>query len=375
MQPGLPAMDDTKLSVIDHLEEMRVRILKCLVCLCVLFPLGYACSQPAIEWVKRTFCPEVKQLIYLQPLELFFTRIKVGFIMAIIAGFPYIAFHLWKFISPGLYKRERHYISRFVFVSSFLFLTGASFALFFIFPTVLRFAMGMASSDIAPMLHVKSVINLAAMLMLGFGVMFQLPILVYTLAVTELVSLETMRRSRPVVVVVIFVASAILTPPDVVSQLAMGIPSLFLFEVSLLVSAMALRRKHQREAAEKQAEEAEAAVQAAHQAEADGHQVEPETIPLQESPSTHVEPPGTPATQAFSEPPPESVPEGDFYPDNDDFYNYEEETASRNDAGTETVHPTPTAKSKRSIRRKPVIGAKVTQRRRNLLSPPPPRKH
>ncbi len=240
-------MDDSKLSVIDHLEEMRIRILKCLVCVALLFPLGYRFSQPIIEWVKQTFFPEVEQLVYLQPMELFFTRIKVGFILAIAVSFPYIAFHMWLFISPGLFKHERYYISRFVLVSTLLFCLGASFALFFIYPTVLRFSLGMASSDITPMLHVKGVINLAAMLMLGFGVMFQLPILVYTLAVTELISLDTMRKSRPIVVVVIFVASAILTPPDVISQLAMGIPSIILFEASILFSALSLNKKKRRE--------------------------------------------------------------------------------------------------------------------------------
>jgi len=172
---------------------------------------------------------------------------KVGAVMAVAAGYPYIALHIWRFVAPGLYKNEKHYVSRFVFVSTALFMVGAGAALFLVYPLVLRFAVGMATEKITPMLQLRYVVNLAAMLMLGFGVMFQLPIIVYLLAVTELVSLDMMKKARPVVVVVIFAASAILTPPDVISQCALGFPSLVLFEISLVLARRALRITRKRE--------------------------------------------------------------------------------------------------------------------------------
>jgi hypothetical protein len=100
------------------------------------------------------------------------------------------------------------------------------------------------------MLQVRSVVSLASLLMMGFGVMFQLPIVVFLLAITGIVEVEAMRKARPVVVIIVFVASALLTPPDIISQCAMGIPSMLLFEISLVVSSIAVKRKRAREAAE-----------------------------------------------------------------------------------------------------------------------------
>lgn len=235
--------DNKALTLIEHLEELRVRIIKALAVTSGLCIVMYFFSLPAIEWLKRTFCPELKELVYLHPMELFFTRLKISFFMGIIAGFPYIAYQIWGFVSPALFPKERYWLGRFVIISSFLFLAGGAFALFGIYPAVIKFSMGMASSDISPMISVQSFVNLAAMLALGFGLMFQLPIFVFILAETGLVSTETMSKARPVIIVVIFVLSAILTPPDVASQLAMGLPTLALFEISLLFAKLARRRR------------------------------------------------------------------------------------------------------------------------------------
>ena len=251
-------MDDTRLSVLDHLEEMRVRMLKSIACVLILFPIFYYFSQPTIEWLLDSFCPQVGQLHFMQPMELFFTRLKVGGVMAVATAYPYIALHIWGFVAPGLYRNERYYVSRFVFVSTGLFLLGAGMALFLVYPMVLRFAVGMATDKITPMLQLRYVVNLASMLMLGFGLMFQLPIVVYLLAVMELVSLDSMKKARPIVVVVIFAASAILTPPDVISQCALGFPSLLLFEISLFFAGRALRNKRRRETEQETAEREEA---------------------------------------------------------------------------------------------------------------------
>jgi sec-independent protein translocase protein TatC len=220
--------DNNALTLIDHLEELRIRIIKALIVTCALCFVMYFFSLPAIEWLKRVFCPELKELVYLHPMELFFTRLKMSFFMGMIAGVPYLAYQIWGFVSPALFPKERFWLARFVIISSFLFLAGGAFAIFGIYPAVIRFSMGMASSDITPMISVQSFVNLAAMLALGFGLMFQLPIFVFILASTGLIP-----------VVVIFLLSAILTPPDVLSQLAMGLPTLALFEISLLFSKLA----------------------------------------------------------------------------------------------------------------------------------------
>ncbi len=236
-------INSKKQSLIDHLEELRIRLIKSLICVVMLCLGAYFASLPAIEWMKASFCPELPQLVYIHPMELFFTRLKVALFMAVFTGFPYISFQIWQFISPAMFKKEQKYVLRFALISTFLFISGGAFALFCIYPAVIKFSMSMASSDIVPMINVQSFVNLGAMLMLGFGLMFQLPIFVFILVAAGLTSADTMAKCRPVIIVVVFVLSAILTPPDVISQLAMGIPTLLLFEVSLAFAKIAFRKK------------------------------------------------------------------------------------------------------------------------------------
>jgi sec-independent protein translocase protein TatC len=236
-------MEDEKLSIIDHLEELRMRLLTCVFAVAVLFPVGFWLSQPGIDWLLATFAPAELDLHTFAMQEWFFLRMKLGVGLAVVGAFPVIAWQVWRFVSPGLYEHERHYMSRFVFVSSFLFALGAAFALFAVYPTVIRFFFGLQSERIQGTWGVGNFVGMASMLILGFGFMFQLPIVVYLLAVTEIVSLDSMRRARPIVVVVLLTVSAILTPPDVVSQLMMAIPAMLLFEISLLVSERSVKRR------------------------------------------------------------------------------------------------------------------------------------
>lgn len=236
-------MEDEKLSIIDHLEELRLRLLSCVLAVAVLFPLGFWLSQPGIDWLLDMFAPADLIVHTFAMHEWFFLRMKIGAALAVVGAFPVIAWQVWRFVSPGLYEHERHYMSRFVFVSSFLFLVGASFALFVVYPTVLRFFFRMQPARAAATWGVGNYVGMGSMLMLGFGFMFQLPVVVFLLAVTEIVSLETMRRARPIVVVVLLVVSAVLTPPDIVSQLMMGIPAMLLFEISLVVSQRSVTRR------------------------------------------------------------------------------------------------------------------------------------
>lgn len=236
-------MEDEKLSIIDHLEELRWRILTCVLAIVVLFPIGFHYSPAALTWLKVKFYSGVP-LQTTAPMEMVFIWMKLGLVFALVGAFPVMAWQAWRFIAPGLYHHERQHVSRFVFISSFLFLLGGSFALFFIYPSVIRFCVGTAPEELVEVRYrMQEVVSMATSLVLGFGVMFQLPIVVYMLAITELVSLDTMRKSRPIVVIVILTLSAILTPPDVVSQLALGIPSMLLFEISLLVSQRSVNRK------------------------------------------------------------------------------------------------------------------------------------
>ena len=235
---------DREMTIVDHLEEFRRRLIKCLVILAVLFPFGFYVSQPLIEWMKRALAPtQLHQLVYLQPMAYFFVQMKVAFFLSLFIAFPFVSYQIWRFVSPALFKEERRNVLLFSMVSTALFLSGAAAALFLVFPVVMRFSVGMASPEVTPMIDVQGFVGLAGMLMLGFGVMFQLPIVVWLLVRLGIVSVQAMSKARPYVYVGIFVLAALLTPgPDVISQLAMGLPSVVLFEGALAFSRISGRR-------------------------------------------------------------------------------------------------------------------------------------
>ena len=248
-----PDIDDTRLSILDHLEELRGRLLKSLACVAILFPLCWYVCADVLQWFLEVVCVDLPKVQTLQVMELFFTEMKLSFFMAIVLAYPFLAFQIWRFVAPGLYRHERHYVARFVLASTALFVVGAEFALLYVFPRVVQFGASLATGKIEMTPQLSSVINLASMLMLGFGVMFQLPIVVYLLAVTGLVSVATMRKTRPLIIIVIFALAAILTPtPDIVTQCALAVPSWLLFEVSLIFTDVAVRRKRRREQVEEE---------------------------------------------------------------------------------------------------------------------------
>ena len=253
-------IDDPKLSLIDHLEELRKRIFVMLYVTVAMYVPGFYLAKPAIERLQQYGCPPDTELIYTAPMDWFFTQLSMGLVFALLFASPVIAYQIWKFVAPALFKHERVAISRVSGFSCFLFIFGIAFALLFIFPAIMRFSYGMQTENIKPLLRVDEVVYLAVMLMLGFGIMFQLPIVIFFLALSGLVSLDTIRKSRPYFIVAIFIVSAIMTPPDVISQIAMALPSWLLFEISLLFARAALRKKKAKEEAEEaQCQQEEAA--------------------------------------------------------------------------------------------------------------------
>jgi len=226
-------------SFFGHLTELRTVFFKILVCVAVLFPACYCYTTPVLEWFIATSCPAGFELKYFSPMEPFFVEMKLAFIMALFIGVPYIAYQVWSFVAPGLYSNEKYAVSRFAFASWLFFGLGAFFSIRFIFPLVLKFSMGFQSEYIKANIGIQNFVSMATMMTVGFGLMFQFPIAVFLLVRTGLVKVETMRKHRPVIVIGILVLSALLTPPDVISQLMMGIPTYILFEGSLFFAQFA----------------------------------------------------------------------------------------------------------------------------------------
>jgi sec-independent protein translocase protein TatC len=241
-------------TIIEHLEELRTRLIRSLFAVAILFPASWPLSHYVLSWMRAAFIPDPSvKLYYMAPMELFMLRMKISAALGVLIAIPYIAWQVWSFVAPALYKKERKVAFSFVFSSSFLFLLGAAFALFGIFPMLMKYSFSMGGPDIQPLYSASSFIGTAALLMLAFGLSFQLPLAVVLLVRSGLVSVETVRGARAYIVVGIFVVAGVITPPDMVSMLALALPTCGLFELSLLFASWSAKRAK----AAKEAEELE----------------------------------------------------------------------------------------------------------------------
>ena len=218
-----------------HLSELRKTFLKIIICLIILFPLGYFLAPYVIDFIiKWSFSYQNTQLNYFSPMEVFLVDLKVGFVLAFTIGFPYIVYQIWKFILPALYDKEKKFLKIAVGSSSFLFALGVIMCIAFVLPLIIKFSMSFATEQIKPILGISNFLCLSGWLMLAFGLMFQFPIAIYFLVKFDIVSINTLKQKRPYVIILLLLLAALLTPPDVVSQILLFIPTYFLFELGIM---------------------------------------------------------------------------------------------------------------------------------------------
>ncbi len=235
--------ESASMSLLDHLEEFRMVIFKILICLVILTLPALYFAQEVVNLLIKYGCPGGVVLKYFTPLEPLWVQIRTGIVLAIVVAIPYIAWQLWGFIAPGLYKHEKKFLSRLAIASWILFLTGGFLGFNYIVPLVMKFSLAMGSDRLQPMIGIEAFTGMVGMTFIGFGIMAQCPVVVYLLIKTGIVEAATLKRQRPVVIVIILVISAFLTPPDVVSQLIMGVPAYLLFEASLFLAAIGVKKK------------------------------------------------------------------------------------------------------------------------------------
>ena len=228
---------------IEHLEELRLLIFRIIFAIIFFIPVSFYFADDFIRLLVEHSCPPDFTLRYFSPMEPLFVKIKISLLAAIVIALPYIAYIVWKFVVPALYPNERRVVKRLAFSTWILFISGVSFCFFFIIPAMMRFSLSMQNSGLEAAIGLSNYVVLVGMLMLGFGIMFQLPIVVFFLALSGMVELDTIKKLRPLVLIVIFTLAALLTPPDIFSQLMMAIPTYLLFELSLLISSVAVRNK------------------------------------------------------------------------------------------------------------------------------------
>jgi len=242
---------------ISHLEELRKRLIICAIAVGIGFIISYIFSERLFQIIispLKENLPDGDRLIFTDLPEMFFTYLKTAFASGIILAAPLIFYQIWMFIAPGLYKQERTLVVPFVISSTILFIGGALFGYLVVFPFGFKFFLGFANDYIQALPSVKQYFSFAVKLLFAFGIIFELPVVIYFLTRIGLVTPDFLRQKRKYAILLTFVTAAILTPPDVITQCLMAGPLIVLYEAGVFISMIADRKKVPEEEREKEAE-------------------------------------------------------------------------------------------------------------------------
>jgi sec-independent protein translocase protein TatC len=264
--PDDKEVEESQAPLMEHLIELRRRLIWGIVAFFAAFLLCFFYAKELFNLLVIPFkwavtwagLPHDKvELIYTAPQEFFFTQVKVAMFGGMLLAFPVIATQIYKFVAPGLYRNERNAFLPFLFASPILFLIGAALVYFFFTPMVMWFFLAMQQTgpdsevQISLLPKVSEYLSLIMTLIFSFGLVFQLPVVTSLLVRAGLLTEEGLKDKRKWAIVIAFVAAAILTPPDPVSQIGLALPTILLYEVSIWLARMIERGRKKDEAAEK----------------------------------------------------------------------------------------------------------------------------
>ncbi|MBN1542612.1 twin-arginine translocase subunit TatC [candidate division KSB1 bacterium] len=222
---------------LDHLEELRGTILRSLLAVFVASLVCYLFSKQIITFLRLP-APENFKLIYLAPTEGFMIHIKVALFAGLVVALPYVAFEFWRFVVPGLLEKEKKLVLPIVLFTVLCFLAGASFAYTIVVPFGLRFLLGFQTDYLEATIAIGKYLGFIVTLLLVFGLVFELPVLAFFLTKIGILTPGFLRSKRRYSIVVIFILAALLTPPDIFTQLLLAGPLLLLYEISIWVSSI-----------------------------------------------------------------------------------------------------------------------------------------
>jgi len=236
---------EDKQPFLDHLEELRKRLIACAIAVGIGFAGCYFFSERIFQLLVqplKNVMPEGDPLIFTSLPEMFLTYLKVALVSGILLAAPYLFYQMWLFIAPGLYRNEKSLVIPFVIASTILFIGGALFGYFVVFPFGFKFFIGFSNEYVKALPSVKQYFGFALKLLFAFGLVFELPVIIFFLSKLGLVTPELLKKKRKYAILLTFVAAAILTPPDVVTQCMMAGPLIILYEVGIVVSRFAHKK-------------------------------------------------------------------------------------------------------------------------------------
>ncbi len=252
-------IDASRAPLVEHLTELRSRLIKAMIVFVIAFSICFYFANEIFNFLlypyERAVGPDGNsQLIFTAPQEFLFTQLKLGLFGALAISFPVIAGQLYMFVAPGLYKNERAAFLPFLAATPILFILGGSIVYFIVMPLAMSFFLGMEQTGgegqlaITLLPRVSEYLSLIMTLIFAFGLVFQLPVVLTLLAKARLVTPQGLRDKRKYAIVATFAAAAFLTPPDPISQIGLAIPTLLLYELSILSVAYVAKKQAEQDA-------------------------------------------------------------------------------------------------------------------------------
>ncbi len=239
---------ESKSPFTEHLGELRDRLVRSFIAVGVGFLGAYFFKEKLFEFLVRPLVIAMgdnanTKMIFTGLPEAFFTYLKVSLLTGIILATPVLFYQFWMFISPGLYRTEKKYFLPIVFLSVFFFLLGSSFGYFIVFPYGFKFFLGFATDTIHAMPSMKEYLGFASKMLLAFGFVFELPLVLTFMARMGLVTVPFLKQNRKYALLLFFVGAALITPPDVITQVMMALPLMILYEISIIGAKIFGRKK------------------------------------------------------------------------------------------------------------------------------------
>ncbi|MDW5299761.1 MAG: twin-arginine translocase subunit TatC [Sedimentibacter sp.] len=248
--------DERNLTIVEHLSELRKRLIYSSIVLIVAVMGFYNFAEIIVKNIIN-IAPEIN-FVFIAPAELLLSYVKIAVIGGLVISAPFLILQIWMFISPGLKKGEKRAIAVSLFVGGIFFVAGIVFSYMVVLPIMLQFFMGFQITDIEEMISFSNYLSFVVNTLLSFGFVFELPILMVILTKFRILKVSFLKKNRKYIILIIFVVAAILTPPDIITQMLLAFPMLLLFEVGIIFSTIVEKsNKKEKELVQEQEQEQE----------------------------------------------------------------------------------------------------------------------
>jgi sec-independent protein translocase protein TatC len=238
-------MSEKTLSLLDHLDELRKRILYSVACIGIFSGIGFFFARKTLNFIIQR--SNLQSTYFFSPIEAFTTHIKVALFLGILISFPFILYQSWAFIGPGLTQKEQKVSLSYLFSGVVLFIIGNLFGYFILIPYGLKFLLSFGSESVQPLMNISKYLTFIFWCLLGCGFLFQLPLFLFFLITLGVLDIQTVTKHRPEAIVAILILCAVITPTgDFFTLLLISVPLLLLFELSIVAARLSQRTKHTR---------------------------------------------------------------------------------------------------------------------------------